>query len=67
MREPIFYRVLRCHCEESDTWLQKLDDYPFAIQTQKVTIILVISVHTSSNKESSDSYNLDTFLTELAV
>ena len=23
MHEPIFYLVLRCRCEESDTWLQK--------------------------------------------
>lgn len=38
-----------------------------AVRTQKVTIVLVISVHTSSNKEQSDSYNPNTFLTELAV
>ncbi len=40
---------------------KKLDNYPFAIQTQKVTIILVISVHTSSDKETSASYNPDSF------
>jgi len=46
---------------------KKLDDSAPAIQTQKVTIILVISVHTSSDKETSDSYNQNTFLTGLAV
>jgi len=46
---------------------KKLDDSPPAIQTQKVTIILAISVQTSSDEAQSDSYNLDMFLTGLAV
>jgi hypothetical protein len=38
-----------------------------AVQAEKVTIILVISVHTSSEKERPDSYNPVTFFAELAV
>jgi hypothetical protein len=62
MHESIFYLLLSSDCEESNTGLQQLDDSPPAIQTQKVTIILVISVHTSCNKERSASYNLNMFL-----
>jgi len=61
MHEPIFYLVLRHRCEAHFTGLHELDDHDLAIQTQKVTIVLAISVHTSSDKGLSDSYNPDTF------
>ena len=54
MHELIFYLVLRCHCEKSEyPGYKKLDNSPPAIQTQKVTIVLVISVHTSLIKNVS--------------